>query len=85
MVLGAVRCGALRALGTGEKTHTAPSLMFQRPILGKMLLKLGEIEYKGGLLLCVSLPSPQLGHCDSDGAGSSQCCCERPRALHLPY
>lgn len=42
--------GALKAAEPGEKTHTAPSVMIQRPSVGKMLLKLGEIKHGSGLL-----------------------------------
>lgn len=62
--------GALKAAEPGEKTHTAPSVMIQRPSVGKMLLKLGEIKHGSGLLRRIGL----LRHWDSDGAGVLEAC-----------
>lgn len=62
--------GAPKAAEPGEKTHTAPSVMIQRPSVGKMLLKLGEIKHGSGLLRRIGL----LRHWDSDGAGVLEAC-----------
>ena len=47
--------------GQERKTLAAPSPTFQRPILGNMLLKLGEIKRTGGRPRCVRLPPPPAG------------------------
>lgn len=59
----AIRSPAVPAKHQGQerKTLAAPSPTFQRPILGNMLLKLGEIKHTGGRPRCVRLPPPPAG------------------------
>lgn len=62
------RCDAMRSptvpgkrQGQESKTLAAPSPTFQRPILGNLLLKLGEIKHTGGRSRCVRPPPRRLG------------------------